>query len=429
MMQDKKEIPSLTGLRGVAALSILLSHYATFCNPVHPTLQSAVYPKGFLEAFAISDMGMSIFFVLSGFVIAYNYAQLQWRERPFYSLAAFLTFRFARLYPLLLCFIVIVVWTRPGFSLVQLQEKATQLDIFTALTASQSWFPYVSANGDMVIGGNFFFSWSISTEIFLYFTFAAMMLIGTRFFGDGLRIRYLLGYLAVALASMLFWSYQQTGIFMEMSEEQYKRWLYEASPYYRAIEFFLGMLACRICMYIDAKSSLPPLAEKLIRHSSALGVWVLVVIWAGNIVHMINPRHADVRLLMAAGVFCILLGARLENRVNAVLTSRALLFVGMVSYSLYFFHYIPPQFISHHVVVEPFNEMTTYRAIFILGVNYVFSLLFALAIAYGLYELVEVPSRRFVRNTFKRITKEKPATIMMAPVAATALAKEIRASS
>ena len=43
---------------------------------------------------------MTLFFVLSGFVIHYNYASAVTGNRPLHGIAAYLWARFARLYPL-----------------------------------------------------------------------------------------------------------------------------------------------------------------------------------------------------------------------------------------------------------------------------------------------------------------------------------------
>lgn len=79
----KKTFGTLDGMRGVAALCIVLLHdHRYFFDPV-PSAQMAV----------------DLFFVLSGFVLAYNYAQ---RFRDGMTPRTFLLARFARLYPLYL---------------------------------------------------------------------------------------------------------------------------------------------------------------------------------------------------------------------------------------------------------------------------------------------------------------------------------------
>jgi peptidoglycan/LPS O-acetylase OafA/YrhL len=68
MIARREDIPSLTGLRGIAACSVLFAHAMDTSFAYEPIL----YP---ISA-RIAYFGMSLFFVLSGFVIHYNYADL-----------------------------------------------------------------------------------------------------------------------------------------------------------------------------------------------------------------------------------------------------------------------------------------------------------------------------------------------------------------
>src|SRR5690242_14121324 len=97
---NTSEIRALTGLRGVCAVWVMLFH-AFFCAPFFGTPLDWVLSAG--------HMGVDVFFVLSGFVLAYNYADATWTAR---SYGAFLRKRFARIYPvhafMLLVFVVVV---------------------------------------------------------------------------------------------------------------------------------------------------------------------------------------------------------------------------------------------------------------------------------------------------------------------------------
>ena len=67
----RPDVPALTGLRFLAAFSVLLAHGLT------ATVTNNEPPKGaVLWLMQSSGFGMTLFFVLSGFVIHYNYAGL-----------------------------------------------------------------------------------------------------------------------------------------------------------------------------------------------------------------------------------------------------------------------------------------------------------------------------------------------------------------
>ena len=67
----RQEVPALTGLRFVAVFSVLLAHGVTILLANYETPLGVIYwlKQG-------SGFGMTLFFVLSGFVIHYNYSTL-----------------------------------------------------------------------------------------------------------------------------------------------------------------------------------------------------------------------------------------------------------------------------------------------------------------------------------------------------------------
>ena len=91
-MSAKKSIDELTGLRGIAALLIILHHVLL----LYPILRSYPIARS-LGCFGY--MGMDLFFVLSGFVICYNYAE-KIKVNPKKGILEFFVARIARLYPL-----------------------------------------------------------------------------------------------------------------------------------------------------------------------------------------------------------------------------------------------------------------------------------------------------------------------------------------
>src|SRR5258708_1617352 len=89
MEVEQQQIQSLTGLRFIAALMVMVGHSAT------------VLPQWWLlrTLVGLAATGMMLFFVLSGFVIWLNYAESIGAKRPG-ALRDFAVARFARLYPM-----------------------------------------------------------------------------------------------------------------------------------------------------------------------------------------------------------------------------------------------------------------------------------------------------------------------------------------
>jgi peptidoglycan/LPS O-acetylase OafA/YrhL len=151
------EIRSLTGLRGLAALFVVVDHYASW---VSPSLDG--------PWFKTAGIGMTIFFTLSGYVIALNYSGWDWRARPGQCLARFFAYRFARLYPAFLLFALVIVLQAPAAVDVPAEAALHFLLL-------QSWFP-VLYGGHEVGSSPFHVSWSISAECGLYLLFALGMM-------------------------------------------------------------------------------------------------------------------------------------------------------------------------------------------------------------------------------------------------------------
>jgi peptidoglycan/LPS O-acetylase OafA/YrhL len=99
-MTVKREINSLTGLRFLAAFSVAVAHGASLTLRFD---QPRFGPSFWLMQGVV--FGMTLFFVLSGFVIHYNYRMLVAEG----GIGAFLWARFARLYPLFLLMLLIDV--------------------------------------------------------------------------------------------------------------------------------------------------------------------------------------------------------------------------------------------------------------------------------------------------------------------------------
>lgn len=173
---------ALTGLRFLAALHVVFYHYGRDLFPGAPAWLENIRASGYVS--------VSLFFILSGFVLSCTY------HEPFaqgqVSAAAFWWRRFARIYPIY--FVTFVLYTP-----ILLLLRCPLDDLITAgllyVAAVQAWSPLYSVgyyNGP---------GWSISDEAFFYLVFplAARRLL-PRLSGRGLLVAALLLWLgALAL--------------------------------------------------------------------------------------------------------------------------------------------------------------------------------------------------------------------------------------
>jgi peptidoglycan/LPS O-acetylase OafA/YrhL len=152
-----RTIAGLTGLRGVAAAWVVLFHLTQ-------DLHISVLENGAL--------GVDVFFILSGFVLSYVYAPA-FDPTGFRDYVRFLRARIVRIYPLhfvMLCFVGCVVITLPDFaSRYPTPDSRFGIDAFFAsLLLIQSWFHWLPGNWNAP-------SWSLSAEWFAYLTFPAFL--------------------------------------------------------------------------------------------------------------------------------------------------------------------------------------------------------------------------------------------------------------
>lgn len=163
---QRPDLPHLTSLRFLAAMAVVVSHFT------HMALLSV--PEGIITALDGGRPAVSFFFVLSGFILAYNYVgRLEDPEsRRRYYIA-----RFARIYPVHLLGLAIALlafavafWTDRitdflAWSAVKEGEATSALSagLLAQILVLTAWLPFAGINQPW--NGP---SWSISCEFFFY---------------------------------------------------------------------------------------------------------------------------------------------------------------------------------------------------------------------------------------------------------------------
>lgn len=180
------------------------------------------------------NLGMTLFFILSGFVITYNYSSSILDKG---GVKTFLIARIARLFPLYLLFIVFISVVNLMFLNIEPSSAYASL-VPMNLMAVQSWF-YGEVLGvywhSSLVYGNV--AWSISTEVFLYLVFVPLSLIFFR--GD--KCGYILSFLFIAFLILI----RVLMINVDLPPSEHF-WLNFISPYGRMSEFMIGVFLCHI---------------------------------------------------------------------------------------------------------------------------------------------------------------------------------------
>jgi peptidoglycan/LPS O-acetylase OafA/YrhL len=372
-MNATNEIRPLTGVRGLAAVYVVLYHYLIPIQNVNAL--STFAGHGYLA--------VDLFFALSGFVMAMTYGRM-FAQR--WTLAVHLKFlgrRVARIYPLYL------VGTLIGLYEALRHEPFTQkvaLQVALNITMVQAWGFMDSFDGPC---------WSISAEWAAYLVFP-LLLWPTLFGGRILRVVSVVGCSlvlgALCLLPASFHGYHKADSMLDLVTPAY------AIPVIRCLaEFMLGVLA-----YTFAASSRGGRLSTI--------PWFAPAITAIILVFMALPR-TDFFIVILFPVLIVTLISE-ANIIGKLLASPLAHFFGTISYSIYLVHFLLKwgarlaieSVLHRHGVAHPHNLATAIT----LGLT--------LPISYAAYRLIEAPGRRWMRAIFEpRTLGETPALISPSP--------------
>jgi peptidoglycan/LPS O-acetylase OafA/YrhL len=289
--QPRPHLPALDGLRFVAAMHIVLFH----------TLHVA-----WLRPVTWGSTSTSLFFILSGFVLAYAYTaddgrlrvpkrELWWR-------------RFARLYPLaVLTQLAAIPLAWNGYAPGERGLRAAAV-----LTGIQGWFPSIADSFNSP-------GWSVSVLAFCYLVFPAL---ASALRGCSPRR------LAAVLVVVWLWSLVPTAAYLLMDGGESWFTVIHHHPLSRLPEFAFGVVLARL--FVTLPTARVPRWTAAVAVAALAAALLLLPDAAYPLAHngLLAPLHALLIVALAAG------GGVLA-RVLAVRPLRAL---GHASYALFLLH-------------------------------------------------------------------------------------------
>jgi peptidoglycan/LPS O-acetylase OafA/YrhL len=164
-MIQKPPLEALTGLRFLAALAVFNLHF------LHLADWFTWVPAPILSIVSAGDKGVTLFFMLSGFILAYAYEGIK-TDTP--SRVKFWINRFSRIYPV---YLLAWLWSAPIFLVLRFESEPLALAVQKSVAAGvpsllllQAWIHprlAIAWNGP---------GWTLSVEAFFYlvFPFAAI---------------------------------------------------------------------------------------------------------------------------------------------------------------------------------------------------------------------------------------------------------------
>ncbi|GIJ77715.1 Peptidoglycan/LPS O-acetylase OafA/YrhL, contains acyltransferase and SGNH-hydrolase domains [Micromonospora phaseoli] len=291
---DADRLPSLTGLRWVAALLVFGFHAGTMRIIAEPGHQAVVG-----EIFTLGLSGVQFFFILSGFVLV-------WSARPGDSRRRFWRRRLAKIYPNHL-----VLWVLAMLAMLWFADPINPVAALENLFLVQAWDPrpgyFYSVNN---------VSWSLSCELFFYLCLP-LALPAVR------RARPWMLWavvIAVPLLIVALWPGQT------LVPEQSRWWFAQVFPLVRSLEFWLGVAAAELMLRGRWRGPRLPLASLIfVATWVAASLWIRAEFWSA----LLSVAYV---LVIAAAADADVHGRR------SPLRSRPMVWLGEVSFAFYLVH-------------------------------------------------------------------------------------------
>ena len=291
-----KKIEFLESIRGISALIVLLFHLKEASSSV--IIQNFLILNG--------EIFVDFFFVLSGFVIAYNYST---KINTVLDLLKFKLKRILRLYPLHILMLIIFTFLEVGKYFV---SKKTGIfpstEPFSINNINTFIHNLTLTNGFLPVNSFNVPSWSISVEFYAYFLFSLIVLLI-----KNQKICFFI-FVGISLFSFLY-TINSGGTLRSMeNEDGFVRCCFS---------FFLGAIVFNSQNYIKFNS----------KHTNFLILTFLILLIISFLI-----KNNFMGVFLFSMILLISLGEQ-NNIFVKILSIKPLLYLGSISYGIYMFHF------------------------------------------------------------------------------------------
>jgi peptidoglycan/LPS O-acetylase OafA/YrhL len=358
-----RALDSLTSLRFFAATMVLVYHYWRSYLP------GTTLPPGLDLGYS----GVTFFFVLSGFILAYNYENAGVFPRA--ETGRYVVARFARIWPTWLLSIAVFA---PFFLADVVRYGATPERVAAAVAsplALQAWIPGAST----VIN---YPGWSISTEVFFYLLFPLLVAPAFRRPGATLFAALVFQFVVWVVQALIWRRWGGGDLMIPAANVEAMADFIRYFPVGRLGEFVMGVALCALW-----REGRAPSDRRILLGAAAVAALGLVLF----------ARHLPQIALHGGGtavlwVPLILYGAGADR---GLLAHPRLVLLGRASFALYLFH-APVDFYARAVDRWILGgALSVHPPVF-----FALTAAAALAVAVLVHLFVEEPARRAVMRRF-----------------------------
>lgn len=330
-----KRLEQIEALRGIAFLGVFLSHTGIVCFG------------------AAGHWGVSIFLVLSGFMMMYSYYDKnRITQSGFFYCIQFSAHKIRKLYPLhiLTMLSMAAFWFVGGGECIQIDVLKFILNVFLI----QEWFPIknVSING---------VSWYLVTAAFCYFIFPKVLRVlenikDIKKVFCALLILLILQVILDKMISRLPKLLPNDLFLSDISE-----WLIYFFPLTRSLDFIMGVFTGYLCLNNYSRKQFNNILANKLPHV-CLNKWILLsIIILANVICVYFERYVLNLKGEATGRYiwwtysvpftfssCALIYHMVREPMNfeSLMVNKVTLFLGRISSTAFLIHYVVFQYIK-----------------------------------------------------------------------------------
>lgn len=342
------ELTGLTGLRGIAAITVFIAHARYY--ELIPSLRSL------LIFFEWHSLAVDLFFILSGFVLVHVYAP-KFASQSSGLWPSYFAARFARIFPLYLATLLacLGVFAAGSFVVGKWPSHVTWQIVLTNLFLVQGWPGLFEMSLNIP-------SWSLSVEFFCYVAIMPVALVLHRVLNRTVSL------LAIVFL-IVFWRIGFASV---------------DSGWIGLLRGITGFLAGALLHKAHLSTSSRIAGVVTIISAGLFLLFQSLVAWRGAI-----------NYLPVFTFPCLILGlaSSARNVVQRFFESPVVLWLGDLSYSVYLWH--GPIFLVTHTVIRPLllNLPLAVRIAWI-----VLEVAFTLFLSHLSFHRFETPARRWLRR-------------------------------
>ncbi len=375
-MKKVHYLSSLTTLRGLAALLVILLHFNIFCFALAPW-------DGHLDQFIQRGyLWVDLFFLLSGFIMMHVYAE-SFNDGIWKNFKKFMRARFARIYPLhlfsFLSMVAFFFWYRANYVLYP-NDYLYKFNVHTIwanllLVHSMGLYKIISWNTP---------SWSISVEWWMYVVFP-FLLIPFRKITNWKRI-FIFFSVVTGYLFIIYYLYPISSLTNGALDPSLKYKLdvtYDFGFFRCFFGFLFGMLIYDLYRIDFGR-------HYLNKNSS----WILAMLFTVTVMTLATSDFIPILAFAAIILTSVYAEGGFSQR---FLNLKPLIYLGDISYSLYLMHLPIMYFLLNYLKKFPSIKMADigWAAAWLYASIY---LLIVILVSTLTYRFVEVPMRNKINN-------------------------------